>query len=216
MHLEDGRSVTTPVEWYPRLAFATSEERPHFEITGRGRGLHWPLLDKDLSVNGMLSGTPSAEGPQSLKGGQWCETCNRITSTATFTPASTRDRQTRVSPQTPRSGAATGTCGRSSRGLSRCRQLSAHVTRRVTWLIGRQKGSCKPFGCGRRALKSRIPSRGTAVHIERGLSGARERTRTSTSLRTRDPESRASTNSATRANYQMGRLVTTPACRVVP
>jgi hypothetical protein len=68
VHLEDGRSVTTPVEWYPRLALATSEERQKFEITGRGRGLHWPMLDEDLSVCGMLSGTPSAEGAQSLKG----------------------------------------------------------------------------------------------------------------------------------------------------
>jgi len=68
VHLEDGRSVTTPLEWYPRLAFATSEERQTYEITGRGRGLHWPMLDEDLSVEGMLSGTPSAEGAQSLKG----------------------------------------------------------------------------------------------------------------------------------------------------
>jgi hypothetical protein len=68
VHLEDGRSVTTPLEWYPRLAFATPEERQNFEIVGRGRGLHWPMLDEDLSVKGMLSGTPSAEGPRSLKG----------------------------------------------------------------------------------------------------------------------------------------------------
>lgn len=66
--LEDGRAVTTPLEWYPRLAFGTTEERQNFEITGRGRGLYWPLLDEDLSVEGMLSGTPSAEGAQSLKG----------------------------------------------------------------------------------------------------------------------------------------------------
>ena len=68
VHLEDGRSVTTPVEWYPRLAFATPEERQDFEITGRGRGLHWPQLDEDLSVKGMLAGWPSGEGPRSLKG----------------------------------------------------------------------------------------------------------------------------------------------------
>ena len=68
VHLEDGRSVTTPLEWYPRLAFAISDERQEFEITGRGHGLHWPLLDEDLSVSGMLAGTPSAEGPRSLKG----------------------------------------------------------------------------------------------------------------------------------------------------
>lgn len=68
VHLEDGRSMTTPVEWYPRLAFATAEERRDFTITGRGRGLHWPQLDEDLSVKGMLAGKPSAEGPRSLEG----------------------------------------------------------------------------------------------------------------------------------------------------
>ena len=67
-HLEDGCTVTTLLEWYPRLAFGTTEEQQNFEIAGRGRGLHWPLLDEDLSVDGMLSGTPSAEGAQSLKG----------------------------------------------------------------------------------------------------------------------------------------------------
>jgi len=67
VHL-DGRSVTTPVDWDPRLAFATAEERQNFEITGREQGLHWPLRDEDLSVTGMLSGTPAAEGAQSLKG----------------------------------------------------------------------------------------------------------------------------------------------------
>ena len=68
VHLEDGRSVTTPLEWYPRLAFAREEERQHFEIAPRGYGVHWPELDEDLSVKGMLAGLPSSEGARSLKG----------------------------------------------------------------------------------------------------------------------------------------------------
>ena len=68
VHLEDGRSVTTPLEWYPRLIFATPEERQNFEIVGRGYGVHWPVLDEDLSVKGMLAGLPSGEGARCLKG----------------------------------------------------------------------------------------------------------------------------------------------------
>ena len=68
VHLEDGRSVTTPLEWYPRLAFAREEERQDFEIAPRGYGVHWPTLDEDLSVKGMLAGLPSGEGARSLKG----------------------------------------------------------------------------------------------------------------------------------------------------
>ncbi|PSQ70152.1 MAG: DUF2442 domain-containing protein [Bacteroidetes bacterium QH_2_67_10] len=68
VHLEDGRTVTTPLEWYPRLVFAREEERQNFEIAPRGYGVHWPKLDEDLSVKGMLAGLPSGEGPRSLKG----------------------------------------------------------------------------------------------------------------------------------------------------
>ena len=67
VHLEDGRTVTTPLEWYPRLVFATPEERQNFRLVGRGHGVHWPALDEDLHVKGMLQGAPSGESTRSLK-----------------------------------------------------------------------------------------------------------------------------------------------------
>ena len=71
VHLDDGRTITTPLAWYPRLVFATPEERNHYEILGPGTGIHWPDLDEDLSVAGMLAGRPSQEGARSLK--RWKE-----------------------------------------------------------------------------------------------------------------------------------------------
>jgi Protein of unknown function (DUF2442) len=54
VHLEDGRSLTVPLEWFPRLRDATPEARNRWELTGRGLGIHWPDLDEDLSVPGLL------------------------------------------------------------------------------------------------------------------------------------------------------------------
>jgi hypothetical protein len=54
--LADGRTVSTPLAWYPRLLHATSEQRRNFVIAGAGFGIHWPDLDEDLSVQGMLAG----------------------------------------------------------------------------------------------------------------------------------------------------------------
>lgn len=71
VHLDDARTITTPLAWYPRLVFARPEERNNCEILGRGTGIHWPDLDEDLSVAGMLAGRPSQEGARSLK--RWKE-----------------------------------------------------------------------------------------------------------------------------------------------
>ena len=54
--LHDGRRLATPLAWYPRLLEATPEQRRHFELLGGGVGIHWPALDEDLSVEGMLRG----------------------------------------------------------------------------------------------------------------------------------------------------------------
>ena len=54
VHLEDGRSLTVPLEWFPRLRDATPEARKRWELIGRGFGIHWPDLDEDLSVAGLL------------------------------------------------------------------------------------------------------------------------------------------------------------------
>ena len=65
--LIDGRTIAVPLEWYPRLAHGTVEERNHWQLVGDGVGIHWPDLDEDISVRNLLLGEPSAESQQSLK-----------------------------------------------------------------------------------------------------------------------------------------------------
>ncbi len=60
VELMDGRTITVPLAWYPRLADATSEHLAHREIIGAGYGIHWPELDEDLSTEGLLRGAPAA------------------------------------------------------------------------------------------------------------------------------------------------------------
>jgi len=55
--LADGRRVSVPLAWFPRLLHASPEQRRHYEILGDGLGIHWPDLDEDLSVAGLLQGT---------------------------------------------------------------------------------------------------------------------------------------------------------------
>ena len=57
VYLTDGRTISTPLVWYPRLLTARPEQRNNWELMGNGEGIHWPDLDEDLSVNGMLRGT---------------------------------------------------------------------------------------------------------------------------------------------------------------
>jgi len=65
--LTDGRTLIVPLVWFPRLWHGTPEERSNFEIFGDGAFLHWPNLDEDLSVAGLLSGLRSGESHGSLK-----------------------------------------------------------------------------------------------------------------------------------------------------
>jgi hypothetical protein len=55
--LIDGRTISIPILWFPKLANATPEQRANFEILGHGEGIHWPDIDEDLSVKGLLRGT---------------------------------------------------------------------------------------------------------------------------------------------------------------
>ena len=55
--LVDGRTVSVPLVWFPRLAAATSQQRENYELLGDGEGIHWPDVDEDLSVDGLLRGT---------------------------------------------------------------------------------------------------------------------------------------------------------------
>jgi hypothetical protein len=54
VHLLDGRSLTVPLEWFPRLRDATPEKRSHYEFSGHGYAIDWPELDEDISVPGLL------------------------------------------------------------------------------------------------------------------------------------------------------------------
>jgi hypothetical protein len=57
--LADGRVISVPLAWYPRLLHATPEQREKWELCGGGFGIHWPELDEDLSAEGLLRGVPA-------------------------------------------------------------------------------------------------------------------------------------------------------------
>src|SRR5580658_1120756 len=57
--LRDGRVITVPLVWYPRLLNATSAQRENWKVAGGGYGIHWPDLDEDLSTEGLLRGAPA-------------------------------------------------------------------------------------------------------------------------------------------------------------
>ncbi len=63
--LSDGRSLSVPIVWFPRLANASPAERADYELLGRGEGIHWAQVDEDISVAGLLAGKPSVEFRQS-------------------------------------------------------------------------------------------------------------------------------------------------------
>ena len=69
--LVDGRTVTVPLPWYPRLLHGSPEERAKWRLVGRGEGIHWPELDEDVSVAALLGGRGSAETAESLR--RWLE-----------------------------------------------------------------------------------------------------------------------------------------------
>jgi Protein of unknown function (DUF2442) len=69
--LVDGRTISVPLGWYPRLLHGTPEERNHWRLIGGGEGIHWTDLDEDISVENLLAGKPSGESQRSLK--RWLE-----------------------------------------------------------------------------------------------------------------------------------------------
>lgn len=69
--VEDGRTVSVPIGWYPRLAHGTAAERANSQISGAGYGIHWPDLDEDIGVEGLLLGKKSMESPASFA--RWLE-----------------------------------------------------------------------------------------------------------------------------------------------
>ncbi len=65
--LVDGRTISIPIAWYPRLAHGTPEVTAEFILIGDGIGIHWPQLDEDISIEGILAGLPSRESQASLQ-----------------------------------------------------------------------------------------------------------------------------------------------------
>jgi hypothetical protein len=72
VELVDGRTISVPVAWYPRLAHGSASERNHWRLIGAGEGIHWPDLDEDISVEGLLAGRQSGESQASLR--RWLQT----------------------------------------------------------------------------------------------------------------------------------------------
>ena len=71
VELADGRTISVPLAWFPRLVHGTAEERNRWELHADDQHIHWPDLDEDLSVEGLLAGRPSGEGERSFK--RWLE-----------------------------------------------------------------------------------------------------------------------------------------------
>ena len=69
--LADGRTITAPLAWFPRLAHGEAAERNHWRLIARGQGIHWPDLDEDISVESLLAGRGSGETQESLR--RWLE-----------------------------------------------------------------------------------------------------------------------------------------------
>lgn len=74
VELTDGRTLSVPLVWYPRLLHGTTEERDDWELIGDGEGIHWPALDEDISIQGLLDGRPSIESGPSLQ--RWLKARN--------------------------------------------------------------------------------------------------------------------------------------------
>lgn len=72
--LDDGRSISVPLTWFPRLLNATQDELKNYELIGEGEGIHWPDLDEDISVEGIIAGRRSGENQKSLQ--RWLEARN--------------------------------------------------------------------------------------------------------------------------------------------
>jgi hypothetical protein len=82
--LSDGRTISVPLGWYPRLMHATAEERRKWRLIAQGRGIHWESIDEDISVEGLIAGRASAESQVSFK--KWLATRpSRLTTRSTRT-----------------------------------------------------------------------------------------------------------------------------------
>ena len=67
VELSDGRTISVPLEWFPRLVHATPEERNNWRLIGKGQGIHWEDIDEDINIEGLLAGKPSGESQECFK-----------------------------------------------------------------------------------------------------------------------------------------------------
>jgi hypothetical protein len=74
MDLSDGRTISVPTAWYPRLSYASQEERNNWRLIGKGAGVHWNDIDEDISAEGVLVGKPSGESQASFN--KWLKSRN--------------------------------------------------------------------------------------------------------------------------------------------
>lgn len=65
--LSDGRSISAPIAWFPRLLHSSEEERNNWRLIGKGMGIHWEDIDEDISIEGLLAGRASGESQESFK-----------------------------------------------------------------------------------------------------------------------------------------------------
>jgi hypothetical protein len=70
--LSDGRTISVPIGWYPRLEHANPEERTNWRLIGKGQGIHWEDIDEDISIDGLIAGKASGESQESFK--NWLKT----------------------------------------------------------------------------------------------------------------------------------------------
>jgi hypothetical protein len=71
VELVDGRTLSVPLSWFPRLVHGSARERAEWQVIGEGEGIHWPALDEDISIGGLLGGARSGESERSLQ--RWLE-----------------------------------------------------------------------------------------------------------------------------------------------
>ncbi|MCW5800180.1 MAG: hypothetical protein LZF60_280065 [Nitrospira sp.] len=90
VELSDGRSLSVPLAWFPRLVHATAHERKAWRLIGRGRGIHWNKLDEDISIDGLLAGKPSGKSQTSFK--KWLTTRQATSSRKAASRAGVRRR----------------------------------------------------------------------------------------------------------------------------
>ena len=65
--LSDGRGISVPIAWFPRLLHSTEQERNNWRLIGKGHGIHWEDIHEDISIEGLLAGRPSGESKESFK-----------------------------------------------------------------------------------------------------------------------------------------------------